>query len=91
MYLYCRQTVAGGHQFHARCFAPMPASRRSGDGRRRRLPGVIHRFDELKTAANRYIVEQGVEMRRPSRIQLEVDVAGRSCGRAGWRRRGDCG
>ena len=78
MYLYCRQTVAGGHQFHARCFAPDagivedPAT----GGAVAAFPGVIHRFDELKTGGYRYIIEQGIEMGRPSRIQLEIDISG---------------
>ncbi|HVY20863.1 MAG TPA: PhzF family phenazine biosynthesis protein [Bauldia sp.] len=78
VYLYCRQVVTSGHQFHARCFAPEagiiedPAT----GGAAAAFPGVIHRFDELKSGNYRYVIEQGIEMGRPSVIQLEVDVSG---------------
>jgi trans-2,3-dihydro-3-hydroxyanthranilate isomerase len=76
MYLYCRQTIGVGRQFHARCFAPDvgivedPAT----GGAAAAFPGVIHRFDAHPAGSHRFIIEQGFEMGRPSLITLEVDI-----------------
>jgi trans-2,3-dihydro-3-hydroxyanthranilate isomerase len=34
----------------------------------------VWRFDELTTGSHRIAIEQGIEMRRPALIVLEVDV-----------------
>jgi trans-2,3-dihydro-3-hydroxyanthranilate isomerase len=78
MYLYCRTTAAMGNQFRARCFAPGagiledPAT----GGAAAAFPGVILRFDQPPAGTHEYVIEQGLEMGRPSRIGLEVDVKG---------------
>jgi trans-2,3-dihydro-3-hydroxyanthranilate isomerase len=78
MYLYCRETVGTGRQFHARCFAPDvgiiedPAT----GGAAAAFPGAILRFDTLPSGSHRLVIEQGFEMGRPSLIGLEIDVAG---------------
>jgi trans-2,3-dihydro-3-hydroxyanthranilate isomerase len=76
MYLYCRQTVTAGNQFHARCFAPDAgiAEDPATGGAAAAFGGVVWRFDELTTGSHRIAIEQGIEMRRPALIVLEVDV-----------------
>jgi len=39
------------------------------------LSGVLHRYGQLTEGSHRYLIEQGVEMGRPSLISLELDVA----------------
>jgi trans-2,3-dihydro-3-hydroxyanthranilate isomerase len=76
MYLYCRETVGTGRQFHARCFAPDagitedPAT----GGAAAAFPGAILRFDTLPSGSHHLVIEQGFEMGRPSLIGLEIDV-----------------
>jgi trans-2,3-dihydro-3-hydroxyanthranilate isomerase len=76
-YLYCRQTVAQASQFHARMFWPNggiyedPATGSAVAA----FAGVVRRFDDIKTGTHRYVIEQGVEMNRPSLIRLEIDMA----------------
>jgi trans-2,3-dihydro-3-hydroxyanthranilate isomerase len=78
VFLYCRETAAKGHQFHARMFAPTfgiaedPATGSAVAA----LAGVILAFDEPIAGSHRYVVEQGFEMGRPSLIGLEIDVEG---------------
>lgn len=78
MYLYCRQTIAADHHFHARCFAPDVgiAEDPATGGAAAAFAGVVHRFDALPAGSHRFLIEQGGEMGRPSIINLEVDVAG---------------
>ena len=38
--------------------------------------GVVHRFDEPGDGLLRLWLEQGIEMGRPSRIRLEIDING---------------
>jgi trans-2,3-dihydro-3-hydroxyanthranilate isomerase len=77
-YLYCRETEAMGHHFHARMFAPGigivedPATGSAVAA----LPGVIRRFDQPPAGSHRYVIEQGYEMHRPSLIKLEIDMDG---------------
>lgn len=77
-YVYCRETAVRSRDFHARMFAP-------GDGILEdpatgsavaALVGAIIRFDAPASGSHRYVIEQGVEMGRPSLIDLELDVAG---------------
>jgi trans-2,3-dihydro-3-hydroxyanthranilate isomerase len=78
MYLYCRATAAVSNQFRARCFAPGagiledPATGSAAAA----FPGVILRFDQPPAGTHEYVIEQGLEMGRPSRIGLEVEVKG---------------
>lgn len=75
-FLYCRQTVHAGAAFHARMFAPDvgvpedPATGSAVVG----LAGVVHRFDDLPDGHHKRVVEQGLEMGRPSRIVLSMDI-----------------
>jgi len=42
--------------------------------------GVVRAFDVLPDGAHKRVVEQGLEMGRPSRIEVEADVRGGSIG-----------
>lgn len=77
-YLYCRETVGEGCAFHARMFAPwdgIPEDPATGSAAAA-FAGAVMRFDEPGDGVRRLWIEQGVEMGRPSRIRLELDVAG---------------
>jgi trans-2,3-dihydro-3-hydroxyanthranilate isomerase len=77
-FVYCRETEASGRHFHARMFAPTlgidedPATGSAVAA----LAGPIMRFDGPSAGSHRFVVEQGFEMRRPSLIGLEIDIAG---------------
>lgn len=76
VYAYTRETAAIGHQFHARMFWPGlgliedPATGSAAAA----FAGVVSTFDQLPSGSHRFIIEQGYEMGRPSRIALEVDI-----------------
>ncbi len=78
LYVYCRETVGVGRQFHARMFVPSlgimedPATGSAAAA----FPGVIKHFDAHPNGTHRFVIEQGFEMDRPSLISLEVDVEG---------------
>lgn len=77
-YLYCRGAVNHTAKFHARMFAsgmgivedPATGSAVAA------LSGAIHHFDRLPDGHHPLIIEQGVEMGRPSLIHLHIDVSG---------------
>lgn len=77
-YVYCRETVNHDCAFHTRMFAPHsgiaedPATGSAAAA----FAGVIMAYDEPVDGAHRFWVEQGIEMGRPSRIRLEIDVSG---------------
>lgn len=77
-YLYCRQTVHGSSSFHARMFAPSmgipedPATGSAAVG----FAGVVQRFDTVPDGQHKRIIEQGLEMGRPSFIALTFTVEG---------------
>ncbi|UUP16076.1 PhzF family phenazine biosynthesis protein [Nitratireductor thuwali] len=78
-YVYCRETVNHDCAFHARMFAPDagimedPATGSAVAA----FAGAILMHDEPVDGAHGFWIEQGIEMGRPSRIRLEIDVAGR--------------
>ncbi|SHO67071.1 trans-2,3-dihydro-3-hydroxyanthranilate isomerase [Pseudoxanthobacter soli DSM 19599] len=78
VYLYCRETVRADAGFHARMFAPDlgigedPATGSAASA----FAGVVHRFDALPDGVREVAIEQGVEMKRPSFIKLEIAVDG---------------
>lgn len=77
-YLYCRQTVHASAAFHARMFAPgmgIPEDPATGSAAVN-FAGVVQRFDVLPDGNHRRIVEQGLEMGRPSFITLSFGVEG---------------
>jgi trans-2,3-dihydro-3-hydroxyanthranilate isomerase len=77
-FLYCRQTVRTATSFHARMFAPHhgiaedPATGSAVAA----FAGVIHRFDALPDGTHKRVIEQGLEMGRPSLISLSLEVEG---------------
>lgn len=75
-YVYCRDTMNHDCHFHARMFAPSmgidedPATGAAAAA----FAGVVNRFDAPVDGLLRLWIEQGIEMGRPSRIRLEIDV-----------------
>lgn len=77
-YVYCRGGVNHAASFHARMFAPgdgMPEDPATGSAAAA-LSGAIHHFDGLPEGKHALVIEQGVEMGRPSLIHLHIDCAG---------------
>ena len=76
-FVYCRETVEAGHHYHARMFWPGagivedPAT----GGASAAFAGAIMAFDKPGDGENRFVIEQGYEMGRPSQITLELTVA----------------
>lgn len=82
-YVYCRETVDPEASFHARMFAPHdgiledPATGSAAAA----FAGAVAAFDTPGDGPNRFWIEQGIEMNRPSAIRLEIDMAhGRMAG-----------
>lgn len=78
-YLYCRETIQHSAAFHARMFAPdvgVPEDPATGSAAAA-FAAVIHRFDQLPEGTSEFLIEQGIEMGRPSEIKLEIEVVGR--------------
>ncbi|MEZ5892520.1 MAG: PhzF family phenazine biosynthesis protein [Parvularculaceae bacterium] len=78
VYLYAQGGEAKDASWHVRMFAPDagvsedPATGSAAAG----FPGQIHASGDLKDGAHRWIIEQGFEIGRPSRIEAEIDVKG---------------
>lgn len=74
VYVYTRQCVRAHASFHARMFAPDlgipedPATGSAAIGFAR----IIHAFDTLPDGSHKRTVEQGLEIGRPSAIQLVI-------------------
>ncbi len=77
-YVYCRGGVNHTARFHARMFtSDMGISEDPATGSAvAALSGAIHRFDALPDGHTATLIEQGVEMGRPSYIHLHIDAAG---------------
>jgi len=75
-YVYCRGGVHHGAKFHARMFSPdMGIAEDPATGSAvAALSGAIHYFDALPDGHAPLLVEQGVEMGRPSFIHLHIEV-----------------
>lgn len=75
-YVYTRDTVHHDSSFHARMLVPgSPSYEDPATGSAAAaFSGAIARFDKLDEGPNRFWIEQGMEMGRPSRIRLEIDV-----------------
>jgi trans-2,3-dihydro-3-hydroxyanthranilate isomerase len=75
-YVYCRSGVNHQAKFHARMFSPdMGISEDPATGSAvAALAGAILHFDALPDGHHPVLVEQGVEMGRPSFIHLHIDV-----------------
>ncbi|WP_119256071.1 PhzF family phenazine biosynthesis protein [Shinella zoogloeoides] len=77
-YLYCRAGVNHNAKFHARMFAPdMGITEDPATGSAvAAMSGAIHFFDKLVDGHHPFLIEQGVEMGRPSLIHLHLDISG---------------
>lgn len=77
-YVYCRSGVRHDVQFHTRMFsADMGIIEDPATGSAvAAMSGAIHHFDGLVDGHYPIIIEQGVEMGRPSYIHLHMDIAG---------------
>jgi trans-2,3-dihydro-3-hydroxyanthranilate isomerase len=76
-YVYCRETVHHDSAFHARMFVPgTPSYEDPATGSAAAaFAGAIAHFDRPVDGSSQYWIEQGMEMGRPSRIRLEIDIA----------------
>ncbi len=75
-YVYCRGGVHHQAKFHARMFSPdmgIPEDPATGSAVAA-LAGAIHHFDALPDGHHPVLIEQGIEMGRPSFIHLHIDV-----------------
>jgi trans-2,3-dihydro-3-hydroxyanthranilate isomerase len=81
-YVYCRGQ--NGADFHARMFSPsMGIAEDPATGAAvAALSGVVHAQDKLTDGYHSFVIAQGVEMGRPSKIHLHIDVAGGEISRA---------
>lgn len=76
IFLYCRETMKNNSSFHARMFAPLlgitedPATGAAAAA----FAGVVMKYDQPPGGTKNYIIEQGMEMGRPSEIHLEIIV-----------------
>lgn len=83
-FVYCRGGLDHSAHFHARMFAPQmglvedPATGSAVAA----LSGAILEFDGVLDGHHSYLIEQGVEMGRPSKIHLHVDVTDGAVSRA---------
>lgn len=83
-YLYCRGGVHHQAKFHARMFSPdMGIAEDPATGSAvAAMAGAIRHFDGLPDGNHPVLIEQGVEMKRPSFIHLYIDVKDGEIGRA---------
>ncbi|PHP67528.1 phenazine biosynthesis protein PhzF [Zhengella mangrovi] len=75
-YVYCRDTVNHDSHFHVRMFAGphgIPEDPATGSAAAAFIGAIVH-FDEPSIGRHRMILEQGIEMGRPSFIHLEIEV-----------------
>lgn len=74
VYLYCRGGVDHTASFHARMFAPdMGIGEDPATGAAvAALSGAIHGFDGVREGDHALVIEQGLEMGRPSLIHLHL-------------------
>lgn len=75
-YVYCRGGTDHLASFHARMFAPdMGIAEDPATGAAvAAMSGAIHHFDGLADGHHALMIEQGVEMGRPSRIHLRIET-----------------
>ncbi len=83
-YVYCRDGVHHDADFHARMFgtdqgiAEDPATGAAVSA----MSGLIHEADQLSDGHHALLIEQGVEMGRPSLIHLHLDISDRKITKA---------
>ena len=77
-YLFCAETAESGHHFHARMFAPgmgIPEDPATGSAAAA-FAGLIAASGTLGDGEHSIHVEQGYEMKRPSLIELGLEIRG---------------
>ena len=78
VYLYCRETALKSSHFHARMFAPgrmgIPEDPATGAAAAA-FGAIIRKFDSPRDGSHTRIIEQGLEMGRPSVITLTIEIA----------------
>jgi trans-2,3-dihydro-3-hydroxyanthranilate isomerase len=77
-YAYTRQTAGEAAHYHARMFSPgdgIPEDPATGAAVAA-LAGVIARFEDLAPGEHVFRIEQGVEIGRPSLIELGMTIEG---------------
>lgn len=79
-YVFCRETVDPGHQFHARMFAPALGVREdpATGSAAAAFAGMLARDAGLPDGVHRFAIEQGYEMGRPSVMHLELTMRART-------------
>jgi trans-2,3-dihydro-3-hydroxyanthranilate isomerase len=77
LFVYSRQTVEPGRQFHARMFGS-PAVGLGEDPATgsavAAFTGVLMQFEPLGSGEHSFVIEQGYEMGRPSEIDLQIVI-----------------
>lgn len=74
-YVYCRETVNHDSAFHARMMVPgTPYEDPATGSAAAAFAGAIMQFDAPVDGLSRFWIEQGLEMGRPSRLGLELEV-----------------
>lgn len=75
-FIYCRGGINHAAKFHARMFSPemgIPEDPATGSAVAA-MSGAIHYFDGVSDGQYPLLIEQGVEMGRPSHIHLRMDI-----------------
>jgi len=75
-FIYCRETVNHDSHFHARMFAPrggIPEDPATGSAVAA-FAGALAMFDRPRDGWQTLRIEQGIEMKRPSLITLEIEM-----------------
>lgn len=75
-YIFCRKTVDARHAFHARMFAPglgIPEDPATGSAAAA-FAGLLAQHGHLGDGEHRVSIEQGIEMGRPSVIELGMTI-----------------
>lgn len=77
-FIYCRDTINHDCAFHARMFAPHLgiAEDPATGGAVAAFAGAVAFHDEPRDGLTQIWIEQGIEMGRPSKIRLEMDISG---------------
>ena len=84
VYLYCGQTAEPDNHFHARMFAPGLGIREdpATGAAAAAFAGVVMDIARPADGEHRFVIEQGYEIGRPSRIELGMMVEGGALTRA---------
>lgn len=77
-YVFCSETVDAGNHYHARMFAPRlgVAEDAATGSAAAAFAGLCARTLPLAEGENRFVIEQGYEMGRPSLIELTLLIRG---------------